>query len=107
MHMLVEDIDAWWSRIASLDLAKRYGVKAPSAPELQPWGLVVAYMGSVGRALAYRERPGRQRQLVVQSARSMSHYDPYRRSPGSVNKRNLRMCWTRVLRSCRAQKRGR
>jgi hypothetical protein len=41
MHMLVDDIDAWWSRIANLDLAKRYGVKAPSAPKLQPWGLVV------------------------------------------------------------------
>ncbi len=44
MHMLVDDIDAWWSRIASLDLSKRYGVKAPSAPALQPWGLVVAYV---------------------------------------------------------------
>jgi uncharacterized glyoxalase superfamily protein PhnB len=44
MHMLVQDIDAWWSRIATLDLAKRYGVKAPTAPELQPWGLVVAYV---------------------------------------------------------------
>jgi hypothetical protein len=44
MHMLVDDIDAWWSRIAALDLAKRYGVKAPSAPKLQPWGLVVAYV---------------------------------------------------------------
>jgi hypothetical protein len=44
MHMLVEDIDAWWSRIADLDLSKRYGVKAPSAPALQPWGLVVAYV---------------------------------------------------------------
>jgi hypothetical protein len=36
MHMLVQDIDAWWSRIATLDLAKRYGVKAPTAPELKP-----------------------------------------------------------------------
>src|ERR1700675_4580728 len=44
MHMFVEDIDAWWPRIADLDLSKRYGVKAPSAPALQPWGLVVAYV---------------------------------------------------------------
>src|SRR5258707_1614261 len=35
MPMLVDDIHAWWSRIASLDLSKRYGVKAPSAP-IQP-----------------------------------------------------------------------
>jgi hypothetical protein len=34
----------WWSRIATLDLAKRYGAKAPSAPKLQPWGLVIAYV---------------------------------------------------------------
>jgi hypothetical protein len=38
-HMLVEDIDAWWSRIADPDLSKRYEVKAPSAPALQPSGL--------------------------------------------------------------------
>jgi hypothetical protein len=44
MHMLVEDIDAWWSRIATLDLAKRCGVKAPCSPKLQPWGLAAAYV---------------------------------------------------------------
>ena len=44
MHLLVKNADAWWSRIAALDLARRYGVQAPAAPELQPWGLVVAYV---------------------------------------------------------------
>jgi uncharacterized glyoxalase superfamily protein PhnB len=44
MHLLVKDLDPWWSRIEALDLAGRYGVQAPSAPELQPWGLVVAYV---------------------------------------------------------------
>ena len=44
MHLLVKDVDRWWSRIAALDLAGRYGVQAPVAPELQPWGLVVAYV---------------------------------------------------------------
>jgi uncharacterized glyoxalase superfamily protein PhnB len=44
MHLLVKDVGPWWSRIAALDLAGRYGVQAPSAPKLQPWGLVVAYV---------------------------------------------------------------
>jgi uncharacterized glyoxalase superfamily protein PhnB len=44
MHLLVHDVAAWWKRIESLDLAAKYGVKAPSAPELQPWGLTVAYV---------------------------------------------------------------
>jgi hypothetical protein len=60
MHMLVQDIDAWWSRIATLDLAKRYGVKAPTAPELQPWGSRRrSGLGSVRCALAYREKADR------------------------------------------------
>jgi hypothetical protein len=44
MHLLVNDVDAWWMRIDNLDLAGRYGVRAPSAPKLQPWGLRVAYI---------------------------------------------------------------
>jgi hypothetical protein len=44
MHLLVKNVDPWWSRIKALDLAGRYGVPAPLAPELQPWGLVVAYV---------------------------------------------------------------
>jgi uncharacterized glyoxalase superfamily protein PhnB len=44
MHLLVNDLENWWRRIEGLDLAARYGVKAPSAPALQPWGLTVAYV---------------------------------------------------------------
>ena len=44
MHLLVKDAQAWWARIAALDLAARYGVGPPSPPKLQPWGLVVAYV---------------------------------------------------------------
>jgi catechol 2,3-dioxygenase-like lactoylglutathione lyase family enzyme len=44
MHMTVTDLDAWWAYIHSLDLAIRYGVRAPSEPKLQPWGLVVSYI---------------------------------------------------------------
>jgi catechol 2,3-dioxygenase-like lactoylglutathione lyase family enzyme len=44
MHLLVNDLDAWWARIAALDLAARYGVGPPAAPALQPLGLVAAYI---------------------------------------------------------------
>ena len=44
MHLLVKDLDAWWTRIAALDLAGRYGVRAPTAPAMQPWGLRVTYV---------------------------------------------------------------
>jgi catechol 2,3-dioxygenase-like lactoylglutathione lyase family enzyme len=44
MHVLVDDLEAWWGRIASLDLAGRYGVQAPRPPKLESWGLTVAYV---------------------------------------------------------------
>ena len=44
MHMLVDDLDAWWEHLTSLDIASRYGVKSPRAPKLESWGLNVAYM---------------------------------------------------------------
>jgi catechol 2,3-dioxygenase-like lactoylglutathione lyase family enzyme len=44
MQMMVNDVAGWWKRIESLDLPGKYGVKAPGAPALQPWGLTVAYV---------------------------------------------------------------
>jgi hypothetical protein len=44
MHLLVQDVDAWWRRISGLNLPDRYDVKAPAEPRLQSWGLVVAYV---------------------------------------------------------------
>ncbi len=44
MQLMVNDLDGWWKRIDALDLAKRYGVKPPTAPARQPWGLTVAYV---------------------------------------------------------------
>lgn len=44
MHLLVDDLSVWWEFIATLDLAKRYGVKAPRAPKRENWGLDVAYL---------------------------------------------------------------
>ncbi|HVX90993.1 MAG TPA: VOC family protein [Candidatus Paceibacterota bacterium] len=44
MQLMVDDLDAWWTHLASLDLPKKFGVPAPKAPELQPWGLRIAYV---------------------------------------------------------------
>jgi uncharacterized glyoxalase superfamily protein PhnB len=44
MQLLVNDLDAWWRRIESLDLAARYGVRPPRPPAVQPWGLTVSYV---------------------------------------------------------------
>jgi uncharacterized glyoxalase superfamily protein PhnB len=44
MQLMVDDLDAWWQHIASLNLAERFGVQAPRAPAMQPWGLRVAYL---------------------------------------------------------------
>jgi catechol 2,3-dioxygenase-like lactoylglutathione lyase family enzyme len=44
MHLSVKDLDTWWKRIEALDLAGRYGVRAPTAPAMQPWGLMVTYV---------------------------------------------------------------
>jgi predicted enzyme related to lactoylglutathione lyase len=44
MQLMVDDLDAWWAHIDSLDLAGRFGVQAPKAPRMQPWGLRVAYI---------------------------------------------------------------
>jgi hypothetical protein len=37
-------IDAWWEHIRSLDLPARFGVAAPRAPAMQPWGIGEAYV---------------------------------------------------------------
>jgi hypothetical protein len=44
MQLLVDDLDVWWSHIERLDLATRFGVPAPTAPAMQPWGLRIAYL---------------------------------------------------------------
>ena len=44
LQLMVDDLDAWWAHIASLDLVARFGVPPPRPPAMQPWGLRVAYM---------------------------------------------------------------
>ena len=43
-QLMVDDLDDWWRHIERLDLPGRFGVTAPRAPALQPWGLRVAYL---------------------------------------------------------------
>ncbi len=44
MQLMVDDLDAWWTHIESLDLAHRFGVPSPKPPAMQPWGLRIAYV---------------------------------------------------------------
>ena len=44
MQLMVDDLDAWWEHVKALDLPGKFGVSAPKAPALQPWGLRVAYL---------------------------------------------------------------
>jgi hypothetical protein len=44
MHVLVEDVDAWWRHIDSLHLSQQFDVSPPSPPKVEPWGLTVIYV---------------------------------------------------------------
>ena len=44
MQLMVDDLDAWWAHIVSLELPKHFGVSAPKPPAVQPWGLRIAYV---------------------------------------------------------------
>lgn len=48
MHMSVSDLRLWWNHIVALDLPSRYGVKRPSAPQLEGWGLVASVIDPSG-----------------------------------------------------------
>jgi catechol 2,3-dioxygenase-like lactoylglutathione lyase family enzyme len=38
MHLLVEDVEAWWNHVQAVGLAAKYGVKA-EPPADRPWGI--------------------------------------------------------------------
>jgi catechol 2,3-dioxygenase-like lactoylglutathione lyase family enzyme len=44
MQLMVDNLDMWWVHIESLELCTNFGVPAPRAPAMQPWGLRVAYV---------------------------------------------------------------
>jgi len=60
MQLMVDDLDAWWIHIQSLDLPGRFGVAPPKAPALQPWGLRIAYVTDPSGVLWHvaQRRPG-------------------------------------------------
>jgi uncharacterized glyoxalase superfamily protein PhnB len=39
LSLQVDDLDAWWAHIDSLDLAENFGVRPPAPPKDYPWGL--------------------------------------------------------------------
>jgi hypothetical protein len=47
IHVRVSDVNMWWERITSLDLARRYGIKAV-APRPESWGLVAGLVDPSG-----------------------------------------------------------
>jgi hypothetical protein len=44
LQLTVEDLDAWWAHIQSLDLPSKFDVRPPTPPAMQPWGLRVVYL---------------------------------------------------------------
>jgi hypothetical protein len=44
MHVLVNDVHAWWEHFDSLDLANQFGVSPPASPRVESWGLTVTYV---------------------------------------------------------------
>ena len=60
MQLIVDDLDAWWRHITDLDLPGKFGVPAPKAPAMQPWGLRVAYVIDPAGVLWHiaQRRPG-------------------------------------------------
>jgi hypothetical protein len=38
MHLLVEDVDAWWHHVQAQRIASKYGIRA-EPPDDRPWGI--------------------------------------------------------------------
>ena len=59
MHMIVDDVDAWWAHIVSMKIEDTYGTTwKPRAPALQTWGLIVAFVADPSGVLwHFAQRP--------------------------------------------------
>jgi hypothetical protein len=44
MQLMVDDVDAWWAHLNRMDLPKNFPVVSLRPPEMQPWGLRIAYL---------------------------------------------------------------
>ena len=63
LQLMVDDLDAWWTHLGALDLTGAFGVPAPKAPAMQPWGLRVGYLVDPSGVLWHvTERRDRARQ---------------------------------------------
>lgn len=60
MQLLVDDLDAWWHCVVSIDLPASFDVPAPTPPTMQPWGLRVAFVVDPSGVLWHvaQRRPG-------------------------------------------------
>ncbi len=65
MHLLVEDVDAWWRHVERAGIAARYATRA-EPPEDRPWGLrdfilvdPSSVLWRVGQAIDAPSRPAR------------------------------------------------
>lgn len=61
MQLMVDDLDAWWSHVNSLDLPKQFAIASPKAPALQPWGLRIAYVTDPSGVLWHIAQRGEER----------------------------------------------
>jgi hypothetical protein len=44
MQLMVDDVNAWWERLNALDLPSNFPGTSVRPPEVQPWGLSIAYL---------------------------------------------------------------
>jgi catechol 2,3-dioxygenase-like lactoylglutathione lyase family enzyme len=44
LQLMVDDLDAWWAHIDALNLPLTFCVQPPKPPQMQPWGLRIAYV---------------------------------------------------------------
>jgi len=44
LQLMVRNVDAWWERVTTAKLEDNFGVRAPKAPAMQPWGMKVGFL---------------------------------------------------------------
>lgn len=44
MQLMVDNLDAWWAHLSTLDLPARYQVSRIHPPAMQPWGLRIVFV---------------------------------------------------------------
>jgi uncharacterized glyoxalase superfamily protein PhnB len=61
LQLMVDDLDAWWAHIQTLNLVERFGVRPPSPPAVQPWGIRISYLVDPAGVLWHvaERRPGK------------------------------------------------